>query len=1114
MPEANNMWEAKLYVLLHDPLDKIFQLKEHEEISGNLRSALGLSLNHLDLPKQADVIASASDRNPLISSFVADWVGKPEFYHPLDGVDLLSSTPLVILRGGKPRECDDEPYRELPGGKIGEEIVRLSKTPCILKNGVLENCPISVAVRRKLEELRGRFHGEDFRRKQFLYLWRTLDTSLVLGDERNLTHVVSFLPADSRIPDHGIVDHLVTSTALVPALLRNERISLVSIDIGGVGKFLSHSRKVRDIWASSYLISLLTLLVTRIVAEELGPDSLIFPDVRGNPLMDLYLLTQGVLSWDEVLGLWGDGKGEGAESPGNFFRKLLVPSLPDHVLFFAPEGMIEELEGRIRRAVESFFQELGKLIILEGLLSKLDLSNELREVVERQLRGLPYPLSLRMGHIIFRYPLFRQSSGNVEGRSEVLKEQLNEFIPSEIATWRYEVKGVKKIASLIEKFADMIAINEYLGEKGRLKYNIEVTTFYPIAFLVLQSRMRYAKLSEVFEHEVEPGSEGGGKVSRRCMLCGSRNPLFVGEGGWSQEGWRNLVEAMEKGMGIGERWLFSGREPLCAVGVLKRLLMRRDSLIAAWSVALGIERNKLEEIVSEGEKLSAPLKEAIGKIPTLDDVAVAPKREEIVQESNSDPEENSGRRLTVLMANALVDAAECRSKRKSTQDRRLSTLEDLIAELGRKYIEISEALITMREREMLGMKLASRLEGVEEIPGTLLFPSTWKNVRTAMEKLGCGTNSVDELIKFLIDRGLEEKLSNYVAIVQLDGDLVGKWISGMMFVETNAKLVDRVYCLRTTSGDPAELREPQCKFRSNAKALMTELLKEVGSKLEGLYRLVTPSLHRNMSSILRDLSLIYPDIVEEVGGITLYSAGDELLAAVPASKAVDFVERVIRAYRGHLLRVRGRLHLGMGEKATVSGGVVVAHRLIPMSEMLRAVSEELAVAKDGSPDSPPGSRNRVSFAKMTRGGHYQRAVISGDLLLRGVASSLLLKVRDVIQAEEILSRSFVKDFLEYMERFGAKAYEPDKPESIEPLVRLSIRRNLHGTEERNSEVEEEFVKMYIDLLSKEEKEYEEWHLGFEKDLMLYKMPVELERTQMIHIHRLLDLFIGEVLIRG
>ncbi|MDK2384510.1 MAG: hypothetical protein QI199_06870, partial [Candidatus Korarchaeota archaeon] len=571
------------------------------------------------------------------------------------------------------------------------------------------------------------------------------------------------------------------------------------------------------------------------------------------------------------------------------------------------------------------------------------------------------------------------------------------------------------------------------------------------------------------------------------------------------------MEAMEKGKGIGERWLFSEREPLCAVGMLKRLLMRRESLIAAWSVALGIERSKLEEIISEGEKLSVPLKEAIGRIPTLDDVAVAPKREEVVQESNSDSEEDSERRLTGLMVDALVDVAECRSNRRSTQDRRLSTLEDLIAELGSKYIEISEALITMREKELLREKLASRLERVEEMPGTLLFPNTWENVRIAMEKLSCGTKSVDELIKFLIDRGFEEKLSNYVAIVQLDGDLVGKWISGMMFVETDAKLVDRVYCLKTTSEDPAELREPQCKFRSNTKALMTNLLKEVGPKLAGLYRLVTPSLHRNMSSILRDLSLIYPDIVEEVGGITLYSAGDELLAAVPASEAIDFVERVIQAYRGHLLRVKGKLYLGMGEKATVSGGVVVAHRLVPMSEMLRAVSEEVAVAKDGSPDSPPRSRNRISFAKMTRGGHYQRAVISGDLMLRGLTSSLLLKVRDAIQAEEILSRSFIKDFLEYMKRFGAKAYEPGKPESIEPLVRLSIRRNLHGTEERNSEVEEELVKMYIDLLSKSESKAEEWHLGCEEDLMLYKMPVELERSQMIHIHRLLDLFIGEVL---
>lgn len=91
-------------------------------------------------------------------------------------------------------------------------------------------------------------------------------------------------PADTRIPTHTVFDHTY-ATASTLNMVGNEKLDgyMVSIDLGGVQNFISASRKLRDLWASSWLTSSFAWSVVLPFIEAFGPDILVLPTARGNP---------------------------------------------------------------------------------------------------------------------------------------------------------------------------------------------------------------------------------------------------------------------------------------------------------------------------------------------------------------------------------------------------------------------------------------------------------------------------------------------------------------------------------------------------------------------------------------------------------------------------------------------------------------------------------------------------------------------------------------------------------------------------------------------------------------------------------------------------------------
>jgi CRISPR-associated protein Cmr2 len=99
-------------------------------------------------------------------------------------------------------------------------------------------------------------------------------------------------PADTRTPTHTVFDHLYACAAVInwlcsDAIAKKEELHprglLVRVDLAGVQDFIGASRKLRDLWFSSWLASSLLFKTIEELIEHIGPDILIRPTARHNP---------------------------------------------------------------------------------------------------------------------------------------------------------------------------------------------------------------------------------------------------------------------------------------------------------------------------------------------------------------------------------------------------------------------------------------------------------------------------------------------------------------------------------------------------------------------------------------------------------------------------------------------------------------------------------------------------------------------------------------------------------------------------------------------------------------------------------------------------------------
>lgn len=319
---SEEFWKRKLLAYLHDPPSKCLNLREHEEWSAAALRAAGF--DETKYPRLPDWEASAADRLPFPKSKAAsiscafDGIHSG-FHHPLGGNDKLL---------------------------FGEELANLD---------CLEGQDKTVQPVLALDDVKG-WGSVDISLARFFAHWRLWRQWAQEMDWR-----FGFLPADTRLPDHTIWHHMQVTSAFAGCATSNNparplEMAFLKMQVGPVQDLILAARSTRDLWSGSYLLSWLMAAGLKHLSTQIGPDSVIFPSLWGQPLFDLHwkndLWTQVAVSNDHRVRKCWDAIKSSEEA-------VLTPNLPNVFLALVPGALATDLAESTAQAIRNEFRRIA-----------------------------------------------------------------------------------------------------------------------------------------------------------------------------------------------------------------------------------------------------------------------------------------------------------------------------------------------------------------------------------------------------------------------------------------------------------------------------------------------------------------------------------------------------------------------------------------------------------------------------------------------------------------------------------------------------------------------------------------------------------------------------------
>jgi len=311
-------WKRKLAAYLHDPPSKALDIPTHGERSAAAFAQAGFSEADIGVYfAHADHTAAAMDRLPFPNSSSGlrcafDGI-RNCFLHPLSG----SRLPFHAEFKSAEQAFDGE-----------------SSVQPVLTNASL------AGLGDDPERWRARFFAH----------WRLWPKHAMEKDYR-----LALLPADTRIPDHSIWSHMQVVSAL-DGCVRGDKVfqpAFLKLQLGPVQDFIAAARSIRDLWSGSYLLSWLMAAGMKALSAEVGPDAVIFPNLRGQPLFDLHWrkelwgkvgISDQTSAWDSIR--WSN-------------RHLLTPNLPNVFLAVVPADRASHLGRTVKDAIEEEWKRIA-----------------------------------------------------------------------------------------------------------------------------------------------------------------------------------------------------------------------------------------------------------------------------------------------------------------------------------------------------------------------------------------------------------------------------------------------------------------------------------------------------------------------------------------------------------------------------------------------------------------------------------------------------------------------------------------------------------------------------------------------------------------------------------
>lgn len=317
-------WQSKIFALLHDPVFKPFYTDKSIE---GLWRKLAVMQDFQDIPssekllaylKNADQISAASDRASINS------IKTKISYDHQQGLEISH-----LLSGAKQHI------------RMGDHQVLISKE----------------------QDLFNAIEHETDPKKVFWWLWRCLPTEACNDPSLFL------MPADPSIPDASLWSHTSMTAAIAGASIGYQTTSdeidqiaekdlwykykshpyLVTFSFAPVQDLIKSSRKLGDFWAGSWILHYLSAKVSWVIAKKYGADSLLYPSLFHQPLIDLWLLKEY-----PDFSRW-------VKTPST--NSLLTAGFPNVLVLVLPQAEVAKAMQTAKQELGRAWKELSNLVL-------------------------------------------------------------------------------------------------------------------------------------------------------------------------------------------------------------------------------------------------------------------------------------------------------------------------------------------------------------------------------------------------------------------------------------------------------------------------------------------------------------------------------------------------------------------------------------------------------------------------------------------------------------------------------------------------------------------------------------------------------------------------------
>ena len=818
--------------------------------------------------------------------------------------------------------------------------------------------------------------GRKDAKEVFWWFWRFYPELLA-----NKQHDALLFPAHTVLPDCSLHSHQSAVSALTGAMFSEkwegrepQTPYLLVFTFSPVQEFIKSSRKFLDFWAGSYLLHYLSTKLCWHIANELGPDAVIIPSLWSQEIIDA-LLIQKYPDFAPYFNLLQEGK-----NPVNRFKEKTSTSLSTAGF---PNAITVLVPGK------DAAQQWGKCLAAQLTQEWVQIGEKVRKHIRHKVthflrKQTPEELELILKEV---FPEFQRDSSKLELYRKELEDLGDE---KKHGCWEWKNLWEVQLNYTWEPYWTAIPLGNP-EPKARLTIQKNNGTFDK-TWLNTQTEIAqpFVDLPDKFENEFYTHLNVGtwwGSIQQRLRLClndvkytrnwqiatapGERSTI---SGQFSAVHPRfnyttknisqdKIIDFREgAGVPIGSMrlfWyvmskaypgLFNGSEKLNALELTKRMAWIYGGVAEALGIPVKKIVEKAESQKRGEEKVLQILYEQLQRFPNLSSIASA---RFVHDDKNNNITQKYWEKLEAAINEQLPEHLR---------------LFEFLTRFRPSQVPKTDALINPHNRR------GRNYNGV-------MFSSKWliDDMGLQREKANILRNLVYQAHK---DTGFgDSSPADWWVILLADGDEMGEYVSGK-------KLDEYQFYVEA---------EEHKKNISGLKDFLNNTHKRMG-----------PATHVGLNRALLDFSnRLVPYLTEKrFCGRVIYSGGDDVMVVLPLEDLPEYLLSLRAAWSGgedpknefenkrngadnqtgdnttgywypleQVKELPPRPHFTMGKKATMSAGIVIAHKSVPLPTVLESLWKA-----EGDRAKKISDKDGLCFRVIYGGGNQLEALMKGELL--------------------------------------------------------------------------------------------------------------------------------------